>query len=197
MAQTQKMKPETTQERSFNGAAIRAVEGEERRFELSFSSEEPYQRWFGPEILSHAEGAADLSRLSEIGVLLFNHDVDQVLGRVERAWIEGGRGKAIVVFDEDEKAERIFQKVRSGTLKGVSVRYSVGKWEEVAAGKLSADGIAGPCQIARQWTPLEISIVSVPADATVGVGRSREDDQPGCLGAYEAQVKINLNMIRR
>ena len=100
MAQTQKMKPETTQERSFNGAAIRAVEGEERRFELSFSSEEPYQRWFGPEILSHAEGAADLSRLSEIGVLLFNHDVDQVLGRVERVWIESGRGKAVVVFDE-------------------------------------------------------------------------------------------------
>ena len=96
MAQTQKMKPETTQERSFNGAAIRAVE---RRFELSFSSEEPYQRWFGPEILSHAEGAADLSRLSEIGVLLFNHDVDQVLGRVERVWIESGRGKAVVVFD--------------------------------------------------------------------------------------------------
>ena len=96
MAQAQKMKPETTQERSFNGAAIRAVEGEERRFELSFSSEEPYQRWFGPEILSHAEGAADLSRLSEIGVLLFNHDVDQVLGRVERVWIEAGEARQLL-----------------------------------------------------------------------------------------------------
>ena len=185
MAQTQKMKPETTQERSFNGAAIRAVEGEERRFELSFSSEEPYQRWFGPEILSHAEGAADLSRLSEIGVLLFNHDVDQVLGRVERVWIESGRGKAVVVFDEDEAAERIFQKVKSGTLKGVSVRYSVDSWEEIAAGKSSA----------RKWMPLEISIVSVPADATVGVGRSKENALPRCLSAYEAQVKANQNVL--
>ena len=195
MAQAQKMKPETTQERSFNGAAIRAVEGEERRFELSFSSEEPYQRWFGPEILSHAEGAADLSRLSEIGVLLFNHDVDQVLGRVERVWIESGRGKAVVVFDEDEAAERIFQKVKSGTLKGVSVRYSVDSWEEIAAGKSSADGMPGPCQIARKWMPLEISIVSVPADATVGVGRSKENALPRCLSAYEAQVKANQNVL--
>lgn len=51
------------------------------------------------------------------------------------------------------------------------MRYSVDSWEEVVAGKTSADGrFTGPCQIARKWTPLEVSIVSVPADATVGVG---------------------------
>lgn len=173
-------------------------EGNERRFELSFSSEEPYQRWFGLEILSHADGAVDLSRLNEIGVLLFNHDTDSVLGRVERAWIDDKRGKAEVVFDDDEAAEIIYQKVKSGTLKGVSVRYSVDSWEEVIAGKTSTDGFTGPCDIARKWTPLEISIVSVPADATVGVGRSRSDTEkttPKSLGAYEAQVRANQNYL--
>lgn len=186
--------------RSFGHAAIRAIEGEgnERKFELSFSSEEPYQRWFGSEILSHEEGAVDLSRLNEIGVLLFNHDTDCVLGRVDRAWIEDKRGKAEVTFDDDETADLIYQKVKSGTLKGVSVRYSVDSWEEVVAGKASADGFTGPCDIARKWTPLEISIVSVPADATVGVGRSREDrrhKKPSRLGAFEAQVKANKNYL--
>lgn len=80
---------------------------------------------------------------------------------------------AEVEFDTDDDAEKIFGKVKSGTLKTTSVRYSVDSWEEVVAGKTSADGrFTGPCQIARKWTPLEVSIVSVPADATVGVGRA-------------------------
>lgn len=186
-------------ERSFGKASIRALEGEgnERKFELSFSSEEPYVRWFGPEILSHADGAVDLTRLNEIGVLLFNHDTDKVIGRVDRAWIENKRGKAEVTFDDDSEADLIYQKVKSGTLKGVSVRYSVDSWEEVAAGKVSADGFTGPCDIARKWTPLEISVVSVPADATVGVGRSRNDSKskPRSLGAFEAQIQVNKNYL--
>ena len=47
-------------------------EGNERKFTLSFSSEEPYERWWGNEILDHASGAVDLARLNEIGVVLFN-----------------------------------------------------------------------------------------------------------------------------
>lgn len=185
-------------ERSLGKAAIRAIKGEgnERKFELSFSSEEPYMRWFGNEILSHGEGAVDLSRLNDIGVLLFNHDTYSVLGRVDKAWIQDKRGKAEVVFDDDEQSELIYQKVKSGTLKGVSVRYSVDAWEEVAAGKFSTDGFAGPCSIARKWTPLEVSIVSVPADATVGVGRNHDEEQkPSSLGAFEKQVQVNKNYL--
>lgn len=153
---------------------IRALEGAEndRKFEISFSSEEPYTRWFGPEILDHSGNAVDLSRLNEIGVVLFNHDRDVVLGKINRAWIEDGRGKAEIEFDTDETAETIRQKVASGTLKGVSVGYSVGVWEDVEAGQMSSDGrFQGPCSIAKRWMPYEVSIVSVPADATVGVGR--------------------------
>ena len=183
MAMFREMQPQTAAAgqdrdkgiRELSDCSIRAVggEGRERTFRLSFSSEEPYERWFGPEILDHTDGCVDLSRLNSIGVLLFNHDRDAVIGKIERAWVENGRGEAEITFDSDEDSEKIFQKVKGGTLKGVSVGYLVDLWEEVMPSKQSADGrFTGPCSIARRWIPYEISIVSVPADPTVGVGRS-------------------------
>lgn len=161
-----------TRQLPING--IRQVEGEERRFVLSFSSEEPYKRWFGTEILDHSEGAADLTRLNAIGVLLFNHDPNKVLGKIISAEVKDRRGEAVVEFDTDEFAETVYQKVKNGTLKGVSVGYFVDddSWEFVKDCKKSADGrFSGPCYIGHKWSALEISIASVPADATVGVGR--------------------------
>lgn len=180
--------------------SIRAVEGEgnERKFILSFSSEEPYERWYGLEILDHTEGAIDLTRLNEIGCLLFNHNRDNVVGKINRAWLENNRGYAEVEFDTDDESEKIYQKVKSGTLKGVSVGYRVDSWEEVVINKTSADGkFTGPCSIARKWTPYEISIVSVPADPTVGVGREFENNQNQerrSLLYYEKQLQINKNI---
>lgn len=184
----------------YAGAGIRALEGEEneRKFELSFSSEEPYERWYGTEILDHSDGCLDLSRLQTIGVVLFNHNTNKVIGRIEKAWDENNRGKAVIVFDEDDEAEVIYKKVAGGTLKGVSVGYRVDVWEEVAAGKKSSDGrFTGPCYIAKRWTPLEISIVSVPADPTVGVGRSFVM-QNGCDldMVLNRMVQVNENLLK-
>ena len=148
------------------------------------------------EILDHGENAVDLSRLNSVGVLLFNHNTDKVVGKVIRAWVENHRGMAEVEFDTDDDAEKIFGKVRSGTLKTTSVRYSVDAWEEVVAGKQSADGrFTGPCQIARKWTPLEVSVVSVPADPTVGVGRADTGQTCAPLSVYERQIQANKNLI--
>lgn len=152
-----------------------AVNETDRTVELSFSSETPYKRWFGNEILSHKTENIDLSRLAEVGVLLFNHRSDLPIGKVKTVEIDENehKCKATVQFDTDEESEKVYQKVLSGTLKGVSVGYRVSNWEEVEAGAVSTDGrFAGPCSIATRWMPYEISIVSVPADASVGVGRS-------------------------
>lgn len=144
------------------------------------------------EILDHAGGAVNLSRLNSVGVVLFNHDADKVVGKVIRAWVENNRGMAEIEFDRDNDAEKIFSKVAAGTLKTTSVRYAVDVWEAVKAGGVSADGrFTGPCQIAKKWTPLEVSIVSVPADATVGVGRS--DNGLPDLSLHERQIQINEN----
>lgn len=176
-------------------------EGNERKFILSFSSEEPYERWWGTEILDHSDGSVDLTRLNEIGVLLFNHDRNRVIGKVNRAWIENMRGMAEVEFDSDEDADLIYQKVKNGTLKTTSVGYQIDSWEEVMPNKQSADGrFTGPADIARKWTPYEISIVSVPADPTVGVGRNLEENEPETQGRtldwYERQLQINQNIIQ-
>lgn len=177
--------------RSLNGQ-IRAKEGEDRVFVLSFSSEEPYERWFGTEILDHSESSVDLTRLNEIGCVLFNHERDKVVGKVLKAWIENNRGMAEIRFDEDEESDIIYKKVLNKTLLGVSVGYTVNLWEEVKANSTSGDSkYQGPCSIARSWEPYEISIVSVPADSTVGVGRDKEECKP------KGTVKSRLDMCER
>ncbi|KXB60610.1 HK97 family phage prohead protease [Lachnoanaerobaculum saburreum] len=207
MIQQQRDKPvesgRTTARREMVESSIRALSGEgnERKFILSFSSEEPYQRYWGAEVLDHSEGAVDLTRINEIGCLLFNHNRDAVIGKIAKAWIEGGRGMAEVEFDSDEESERIFQKVANGTLKGVSVGYQIESWEEVAQGKQSADGKAiGPAAIARKWTPYEISIVSVPADPTVGVGRELSEQpvfkEKRSVDWFERQIQINKTNVQ-
>lgn len=181
--------------------SFRAMEGEgnERRFEISFSSEEPYERWFGIEILDHSEGAVDLTRLQEMGVVLYNHNRDLAIGKVVSVSIEDGRGKAVIEIDTDEESEKIYQKMVSGTLKGVSVGYLVNNWEEVAAGKKSEDGrFQGPCSIAKKWMPYEVSIVTVPADISVGVGREMEEntaESKRSLAMFERQLLINKNLL--
>ena len=139
-------------------------------------------RWFGQEILDHSDGCVNLDRLNSIGVVLYNHDRDKVIGKIDRAWIEDGRGYAEITFDSDDLSETIYQKVR----------------EEVMPNKQSQDGrFTGPCSIGRKWAPYEVSIVSVPADPTVGVGRSL--DEGGVDDVYETykrQLQYNQNLKR-
>ena len=179
------------------GGSIRAADKDERTFRLSFSSEEPYNRWFGPEILDHTDGCVDFSRLDSNPVVLFNHNRDVILGKINRAWVENGRGEAEITFDSDDEAEKIYQKVKSGTLKGVSVGYLVDSWEEVMPNKQSSDGrFTGPCSIAKRWTPYEISIVSVPADPTVGIGRSDDSGTRLRRFQYKQLLEEGLKMTR-
>ena len=158
---------------------IDQVDTDSRTVELSFSSETPYGRWFGDEILCHDEGCINLDRFNDgLGTLLFNHDRDAVVGHIEKVWIEDNRGKALVRFDEDEQSETIFHKVQCGTLQGVSVGYSIKRYEVLdEKDSVSSNGrFKGPdTYVVTDWEPLEISIVSVPADATVGVGRSADE----------------------
>ena len=154
------------------------VDTDSRTVELSFSSETPYGRWFGDEILCHDEECINLERFNNgLGTVLFNHDRDAVVGHIEKVWLEDNRGKALVRFDTDEQSETIFQKVQSGTLQGVSVGYAINRYEvlEDEDTKSTNGRFNGPSYVVTDWEPLEISIVSVPADPTVGVGRSAEE----------------------
>lgn len=198
----QKPKVGESQQRTL-GMAVREINEDERRVRVSFSSEQPVNRWYGQEILCHDAGCMDLTRLTEIGVSLWNHNRDKVIGRIENAVCNATEKRAYcdIIFDDDDESEKIYQKVRSGTLKGVSVGYSVDAWEEVRVGGVSSNGrFSGPCEVAVKWSPYEVSIVSVPADDSVGVDRTLQDapefgEEERSLTLFERQLQINKNML--
>ena len=69
-------------------AAIEVRAAEDGTVELSFSSELPVERWYGPEILVHDSASANFSRLKEVGAILLNHDPRQIVGRPEKIWLD-------------------------------------------------------------------------------------------------------------
>ena len=145
-------------------------EVEDRTYQFPFSSEFPVERYFGSEILSHDQGAADLDRLNDSAPLLFNHDPDRVIGVVERAYIDDKkrRGYTQVRFSRNEFAQQVLSDVKDGILRNVSFGYSIDKMEEREGGDF----------VATSWRPYEVSVVSIPADPGVGIGRSLVDSEP-------------------
>ena len=100
----------------------RAIDEESRTVELAFSSETPYERSFGIEILRHDQDSVDLSRLLNGAPLLVNHDSDKVVGIVEQARVDEDRvGRAVVRFGKSAYAEEIWGDVRDQVRRLVSV----------------------------------------------------------------------------
>ena len=149
------------------------VSEDERTIEFPFSSEYPVARYFGNEILAHTPEAVDLARLSDGAPLLFNHDPGKVIGVVERAWIDGKkkRGYVAVKFSRNAFAQEVLADVKDGVLRNVSVGYQIANMEQ-----------SGEDFVATRWSPYEVSVVSIPADPTVGVGRAL-DVQPAAPAA--------------
>jgi HK97 family phage major capsid protein len=142
------------------------IDVEARTVELSFSSELPYERWYGAEILDHGGKAMRMGRLGAGAALLMDHDTRDQVGVVERAWIDKGKGRAVVRFGRSARAQEVWQDVQDGIRSLVSVGYAV------HAMVLERSDDSGETYRVTDWEPYEISIVSVPADATVGIGRA-------------------------
>ncbi|EBK8638943.1 phage major capsid protein [Salmonella enterica] len=150
--------------------------GDDRIVELAFSSEAPYSRIYTDqngdpvelkEILIHDKDAVDLDVLNDKASLLFNHEFDNHIGVVVPGSAridEDGVGRALVKFSQvGQLANETYDKVKEGTMSKVSVGYTVLEGH--------ADFSKGVYYVTK-WQPYEISIVSVPADSSVGVGRS-------------------------
>jgi superfamily II RNA helicase len=138
------------------------VDEETRTVTLSFSSEAPVERFFGTEVLSHSPEAVDLTRLNARAALLGNHDLNDQIGVIESARIENGRGIATVRFSKSERGELFFRDLLDGIRSGVSVGYTIEEMQEKSDRVFEA----------TRWSPHEISMVSTPADFSVGVSRS-------------------------
>jgi len=146
-----------------------AINADARTVELAFSSETPVERWYGVEILDHSPSSVMLNRLRDGGPVLKDHDACEQIGVVEKVEIGSDRvGRAIVRFGRGEDAEEVFQDIIDGIRKHVSVGYRIHKVE------VTDPESASPTYRAVSWEPYEISMVSIPADVSVGVGRSVE-----------------------
>ena len=159
-------------EKQYRDFQIRSedINTEKRTLELSFSSEEPVERYFGLEILDHTRTSVDMSRLNNGAPLLVGHDTKDQVGVVESAKVDTTekKGRATVRFGNSVRANEIFQDVVDGIRKNVSVGYIIKKVKEYQ--EEGKDIVR-----AMRWQPMEISLVGVPADNTVGVGRSDEE----------------------
>jgi len=158
-------------------------EVEDRTYEFPFSSENPVARYFGNEVLSHEAKAANLSRLNDGAPLLFNHDVDRVIGVVETARIDEKlkRGYARVRFSKNEFAQEVLADVKDGILRNVSFGYSIDKMEE-----------RGGNFVATAWSPYEISLVAIGADNSIGIGRSLLLTNPAAPAAPTPEPLSNM-----
>lgn len=142
---------------------LREANLESRTVPASLSSESPVDRFFGREILVHDSDAVDLSRAGDGLPLLWNHNTDEPIGVVERIKIKDGKLRGVLRFSNNKKAIEVFNDVRDGFLKNISIGYQVNKFEEQAnSNDIRVTG----------WTLLESSVVTVPADASVGINRS-------------------------
>lgn len=158
-----KLPPKHQREMTFSREAASA---EDRTVTLAFSSEQPYERWWGIEVLDHGASAIRLDRLKDGAPLLLNHDSDKQIGVVESVEIGADRiGRAVVRFGKSALADEILSDVMDGIRRKVSVGYMI---HDLVLAEKNKDA-----EVYRvtDWEPFEISIVSVPADNSVGVGR--------------------------
>lgn len=129
------------------------------------SSEEPVERYWGTEVLSHENGAVRMDRASRGAMpLLFNHNVDDPIGMITGARLEKNRLMVDAQLFGTARAEEVRSMIEGG-LRNVSLAYRINKIEEETKTERFT---------VTDWEPYEVSIVTVPADPTVGIGRGAE-----------------------
>ena len=175
---------------------MRAYDQKKRTVEIAVSSELPVERSFGKEILVHEPGAVDLGFFaSGRAPLLLDHDMEKQIGVVESVELSADRKlRAKVRFGRSALAQEVFQDVVDGIRGNVSVGYRVNKMERSATNKDE--------YLVRSWTAMEVSVVSIPADPSVGVGRSAAalEPKPTVEPSIKKEAKmadeVNLDAVR-
>lgn len=157
--------------RQVREATLEKIEGDSRTVMLSFASESPVARWYGNEILSCRAEHVDLSRMKDGAPLLFNHDPDELIGVVESASVDPDKVcRALVRISRN--CDDVLNDIQDGIIRKVSVGYETKSIvADVPESKESARTVTW------DWMPFEISLVSVPADNSVGIGRSASGDE--------------------
>lgn len=150
-------------------AAVRegSVDVEQRTVELTWTTGSKGRRWSWDigsymEELEVSAKALRLDRLNNGAPFLNAHssyELSDVIGVVEKAWLEGEEGRALVRFSQREDVEGIFRDVQDGILRNISVGYAVHRYEVV-----EEEDDKLPTYRAVDWEPLELSLVPIGFD---------------------------------
>lgn len=160
---------EQTREIRFDRSAI---DKKNRTIEIAFSSEVEVERYWGTEVLDHEPSSVRLGRLNSGAPLLMDHNHRDQVGVIETASIGGDKkGRALIRFGPSERAEEIWQDVLADIRTKVSVGYLIHK---VVTTEEKDEPVI---ERVMDWEPFEVSMVSIPADNTVGVGRSADENK--------------------
>jgi len=184
-------------ERRAGEMRAQVIDESTRTVMISLSSEQPVMRSFGNEILVHEQGAIDMEFLnSGRAPLLLDHDHSRQIGVIESVELSSDkRLRANVRFGRGALAEEVFNDVVDGIRGNISVGYQVNKMERAGSDDYRV----------TRWSPMEASVVSIPADTTVGVGRSAEVAKPALPAKVEPTIKqedrkmsdeVNLDEVR-
>ena len=189
MAATKQIKPgsRVTRALTFDRAAINE---ESRTVELAFASETPYERYWGVEILDLSAPSVRLGRLTAGGPLLMDHDSRDHIGVIESVQIGTDRvGRAVVRFGKSARAEEVFQDVKDGIRQNVSVGYMIHK------AVLVEQNEEQDTYRVTDWEPFEVSLTSVAADVSVGIGRAADAESPiEFIPLQEKQIMSDINV---
>jgi HK97 family phage major capsid protein/HK97 family phage prohead protease len=167
---------------------------EDRILEFPFASEAPVERYYGMEVLNMDTRSMDLARLNDGAPLLYQHDADRIVGVVQKAYIKDKRAYARVKLANNELGREMQDLIRDGIIRNVSFGYKIDAME--------ADESTTPVTYrATKYQPFEISLVTIPADNSVGLGRAFDhNESTATASAVQSQpngvetVDQNLNI---
>jgi HK97 family phage major capsid protein len=172
------------------------LDEEKRVVRVGVSSEEPVERSFGMEVLGHSADDINMEFInSGRAPLLLDHDMTKQIGVIEEFKLDetAKRTTAVVRFGKSALAREVFEDVADGIRMNISVGYRIDKLERYQDNDET--------YYKAQWTPMEVSSVSVPADQSrlVGVGRSKDKQHKNIevkLMENEKKQDINLEEVR-
>jgi len=173
----------------------RDLVGKGALYPISISSEEPADQWYWDlglveETLSHEPGAILLDRLSQNAPLLWNHDRDDQIGGVLNPAIDPktNRLTANIRYLRTQRGMDFELGALDNILVCVSVGYRVYEMSLMQGGDVQKGEIDS--WLVTKWEPLEVSIVSIPADTSVGVGRFQAEELLGRSNARQERFPV-------
>jgi HK97 family phage prohead protease len=178
------------QGRRFMGFTPDSYSVDAHTVEAVLSAGSAVRRYYFTEELEISPEAVDLGRAAAGQVKLLDshnqYEADAVVGTVSNVRVENGQLVGTLKFGETDRAKQIEGMVARGELTGVSIGYRVTTWT-IASVENDVENWR-----ATRWELLEVSLVSVPADANAGVRALGGPPSPGAGASAATQEEEDM-----